>query len=29
VNNISTGAAEQFRSLGAPRSIYVGMQAQF
>jgi iron complex outermembrane receptor protein len=29
VNNLSTGAAEQFRSLGAPRSIYVGVQALF
>jgi len=28
-NNISTGASEQFLSLGAPRTLYVGMQAKF
>jgi outer membrane receptor protein involved in Fe transport len=28
-NLISTGAAEQFQSLGAPRSLYVGLQARF
>jgi outer membrane receptor protein involved in Fe transport len=29
VNNITTGSAEQFRSLGAPRSVYAGVQAKF
>jgi outer membrane receptor protein involved in Fe transport len=28
-NNITTGSAEQFRSLGAPRTIYAGVQAKF
>ena len=28
-NNITTGAAEQFRSLGAPRTLYAGVQAKF
>ena len=29
VNNITTGSPEQFRSLGAPRTIYAGIQAKF
>jgi outer membrane receptor protein involved in Fe transport len=28
-NNITTGANEQFRSLGAPRTLYAGIQAKF
>jgi outer membrane receptor protein involved in Fe transport len=28
-NNITTGADEQFLSLGAPRTIYAGIQAKF
>ncbi len=28
-NNVSTGAYEQFRSLGAPRTLYAGVQAKF
>jgi outer membrane receptor protein involved in Fe transport len=28
-NNISTGSSEQFRSLGAPRTLYAGIQARF
>jgi outer membrane receptor protein involved in Fe transport len=28
-NNITTGAAEQFQSLGAPRTLYAGLQAKF
>jgi outer membrane receptor protein involved in Fe transport len=28
-NNITTGAAEQFQSLGAPRTVYAGLQAKF
>ena len=28
-NNITTGASEQFRSLGAPRTLYAGVQAKF
>ena len=28
-NNITTGTAEQFRSLGAPRTWYAGLQAKF
>ena len=29
VNNISTGANEQFQSLAAPRTLYAGLQAKF
>lgn len=29
VNNVTAGLAEQFRSLGAPRTIYAGIQARF
>jgi len=28
-NNLGSGAAEQFRALGAPRSFYAGLQATF
>jgi outer membrane receptor protein involved in Fe transport len=28
-NNITSGATEQFRSLGAPRTLYAGIQAKF
>ncbi len=28
-NNITSGASEQFRSLGAPRTLYAGIQAKF
>ena len=28
-NNLATGAAEQFRSQGAPRTLYAGIQARF
>lgn len=29
VNNITSGAPEQFRALGAPRTLYAGIQARF
>ena len=29
VNNITTGTAEQFRGVGAPRTLYAGIQARF
>jgi len=29
VNNLTTGAAEQFRGVAAPRSVYAGLRALF